>query len=218
MKKLIMKVVCIIIMCVTIVSIYIYTRYQNTSSERPLDEYEGQIDAIYSSSDMDKDGIDDQTDILEGALSYVNTKPKYASKYYDTGYPDDDYGVCTDVVAFALMNAGYDLQAEVNTDILDNPKEYGIEKADENIDFRRVKNLKIYFSNKEITLTKDIYDIDEWHGGDIVVFEKHIGIVSDRRNRDGVTYVIHHSNPYQKYYEEDILEKRDDIVGHYRIM
>lgn len=218
MKKLIMKVVCIIIMCVTIVSIYIYTRYQNTSSERPLDEYEGQIDAIYSSSDMDKDGIDDQTDILEGALSYVNTKPKYASKYYDTGYPDDDYGVCTDVVAFALMNAGYDLQAEVNTDILDNPKEYGIEKADENIDFRRVKNLKIYFSNKAITLTKDIYDIDEWHGGDIVVFEKHIGIVSDRRNRDGVTYVIHHSNPYQKYYEEDILEKRDDIVGHYRIM
>ncbi len=218
MKKLIMKVVCIIIMCVTIVSIYIYTRYQNTSSERPLDEYEGQIDAIYSSSDMDKDGIDDQTDILEGALNYVNTKPKYASKYYDTGYPDDNYGVCTDVVAFALMNAGYDLQAEVNTDILDNPKEYGIEKADENIDFRRVKNLKIYLSNKAITLTKDIYDIDEWQGGDIVVFEKHIGIVSDRRNRDGVTYVIHHSSPYQKYYEEDILEKRDDIVGHYRIM
>lgn len=213
-----MKVVCIIIMCVTIVSIYIYTRYQNTSSERPLDEYEGQIDAIYSSSDMDKDGIDDQTDILEGALNYVNTKPKYASKYYDTGYPDDNYGVCTDVVAFALMNAGYDLQAEVNTDILDNPKEYGIEKADENIDFRRVKNLKIYLSNKAITLTKDIYDIDEWQGGDIVVFEKHIGIVSDRRNRDGVTYVIHHSSPYQKYYEEDILEKRDDIVGHYRIM
>lgn len=218
MKKLIMKVVCIIIMCVTIVSIYIYTRYQNTSSERPLDEYEGQIDAIYSSSDMDKDGIDDQTDILEGALNYVNTKPKYASKYYDTGYPDDNYGVCTDVVAFALMNAGYDLQAEVNTDILDNPKEYGIEKADKNIDFRRVKNLEIYFSNKAITLTKDIYDIDEWQGGDIVVFKKHIGIISDRRNRDGVTYVIHHSSPYQKYYEEDILEKRDDIVGHYRIM
>lgn len=218
MKKLIMKVVCIIIMCVTIVSIYIYTRYQNTSSERPLDEYEGQIDAIYSSSDMDKDGIDDQTDILEGALNYVNTKPKYASKYYDTGYPDDNYGVCTDVVAFALMNAGYDLQAEVNIDILDNPKEYGIEKADKNIDFRRVKNLKIYLSNKAITLTKDIYDIDEWQGGDIVVFKKHIGIISDRRNRDGVTYVIHHSSPYQKYYEEDILEKRDDIVGHYRIM
>ena len=63
----------------------------------------------------------------------------------------------------------------------------------------------------------DIYDIDQWQGGDIVIFEKHIGIVSDKRNDDGVAYVIHHNDPFQKSYEEDILESRDDITGHYRI-
>ena len=53
--------------------------------------------------------------------------------------------------------------------------------------------------------------------GDIVVFKNHIGIVSDNRNRKGISFVIHHANPYQKYYEEDILEYHNDIVGHYRI-
>lgn len=36
-------------------------------------------------------------------------------------------------------------------------------------------------------------------------------------NLNGVTFIIHHANPLQKYYEEDILELREDIVGHYRI-
>ena len=53
--------------------------------------------------------------------------------------------------------------------------------------------------------------------GDIIVFKKHIGIVSDKRNKNGVPFIIHHANPYQRYYEEDILENREDIVGHFRI-
>ena len=68
-----------------------------------------------------------------------------------------------------------------------------------------------------MSLTADIYDISNWQGGDIVVFKNHIGIVSDKRNKNGVSFVIHHANPYQKYYEEDILEYRNDIIGHYRI-
>ena len=63
----------------------------------------------------------------------------------------------------------------------------------------------------------DINKIDKWQGGDIIVFKKHIGIVSDNRNKKGISFIIHHANPYQRYYEEDILEYRDDIVGHYRI-
>lgn len=54
--------------------------------------------------------------------------------------------------------------------------------------------------------------MEQWQGGDIVIFEKHIGIVSDRRNWDGVPYVIHHNDPWQTAYEQDILEKRTDIV------
>ena len=37
------------------------------------------------------------------------------------------------------------------------------------------------------------------------------------RCRSGVAYVIHHSGPFQPSYEEDILEDRDDIIGHYRV-
>ena len=71
-------------------------------------------------ADKDGDGIDDQADILQSALDYIAAKPKYKSKYYRTGYPDDGY-------------------------------------------------------------------------------------------------VIHHNSPWQKKYEQDILEKREDLVGHYRI-
>lgn len=80
-----------------------------------------------------------------------------------------------------------------------------------------MRNLKVYFARTAIPLTIDIYDIDQWQGGDIVVFENHIGVVSDHRNNRGVAYVIHHANPWQESYEQDILEERDDIVGHYRI-
>ena len=75
----------------------------------------------------------------------------------------------------------------------------------------------MYFDNNAISLTTDINQIEEWQGGDIVVFKNHIGIVSDKRNKKGITFVIHNANPYQSAYEEDILEYRDDIVGHYRI-
>ena len=175
------------------------------------------ISNYISNVDKDGDGIDDQSDILQNVREYISTKPKYKSKYYDTGYPDDEYGVCTDVIAFGLLGAGYDLIELVNEDIVNHPLDYDITNVDKNIDFRRVRNLKIYFDRKAISLTTDVNEIEQWQGGDIVVFEKHIGIISDKRNKKGIPYVIHHANYYQLNYEEDILEHRDDIVGHYRI-
>ena len=154
---------------------------------------------------------------MQNVREYISTKPKYKSKYYDTGYPDDEYGVCTDVIAFGLLGTGYDLMELVNEDIVNHPLDYDITNVDKNIDYRRVRNLKIYFDRKAISLTTDVNEIEQWQGGDIVVFEKHIGIISDKRNKKGIPYVIHHANYYQLNYEEDILEHRDDIVGHYRI-
>lgn len=196
---------------------YALFRYQNTSAERLPDRYDGVIEQIHSAADEDRDGMDDQTDILEGALHYVASGPKYKSRYYQTGYPDDGYGVCTDVVAYALRHAGYDLMTLVEADIQANPNDYNIEEPDIHIDFRRVRNLKVYFAHAALSLTTDVSAIEEWQGGDIVIFQNHIGIVSNRRNRDGVPYVIHHNGPWQKTYEQDILEDRDDIIGHYRM-
>ena len=196
---------------------YVLTHYQHTSASRPEDDYQGRIPQLHSSVDRDDDGADDQLDILNGALNYVNTHPKYKSRYYETGYPDDGYGVCTDVVAYALKNAGYDLQTLVDTDIREHPEEYGITAPDKNIDFRRVRNLKVFFSRNTVKLTTNVSETEQWQGGDIVIFERHIGIVSDRRNKNGVPYVIHHNDPWQTAYEQDVLERRTDIVGHYRI-
>ena len=95
---------------------------------RPEDDYKGRIPQFHSCVDRDDDGVDDQSDILNGALAYVSTHPKYKSRYYKAGYPDDGYGVCTDVVAYALKNAGYDLQELVDADIREQPQDYMVEE------------------------------------------------------------------------------------------
>ena len=88
------------------------------------------IKTYTSNVDKDGDGIDDQTDILNNVREYIATNPKYKSQYYANGYPDDEYGVCTDVVAFGLKNAGYDLMQLVNEDIQNNRDDYEIETID----------------------------------------------------------------------------------------
>ena len=217
MKKSLRRIFAACLCLIVGVCIYVLFRYQNTSAKRPADRYDFAITQIHSSVDKDGDGIDDQEDILQGALDYVAAEPKYKSKYYPSGYPDDGYGVCTDVVANALKGAGYDLMELVSEDIGKNPNDYGVEQPDANIDFRRVNNLKVFFAHTAISLTTQVTEIEEWQGGDIVIFQNHIGIVSDRRNENGVPYVIHHNDPLQTSYEQDILESRADIVGHYRM-
>lgn len=208
----------LVIILVAFIATVVYILYIfNYLPHKKYSNEDFNIETYISSTDKDSDGIDDQTDILNNVREYIETKPIYKSKYYASGYPDDEYGVCTDVVALGLKGAGYDLMMLVNEDIKNNRDKYDIEIIDKNIDFRRVNNLKIYFDNNAISLTTDIYKIEEWQGGDIVIFDGHIGIVSDKRNKNGVSFLIHHANPYQRYYEEDVLENRDDIIGHYRI-
>lgn len=212
-KKYLIISITLIVLLITIAAQFLFhiipeKKYMN--SDFNIKEYKSKID-------KDNDGVDDQTDILNNAKKYIKTNPKYKSKYYETGYSNDEYGVCTDVVAFALKDAGYDLMELVNEDIINNRNMYDIEKIDKNIDFRRVRNLKVYFKNTAISLTTNVNEISEWQGGDIVIFKKHIGIVSDKRDKKGITYVIHNAYPNQPHYEEDILSYRKDIVGHYRI-
>ena len=216
MKKKILIIVTNFLIVLIIVVLYALYRFNYIPHKKYTNE-DFNIKTYISKTDKDNDGIDDQTDILNNVRDYVKTNPKYKSKYYATGYPNDEYGVCTDVVAFGLKGAGYDLMNLVNEHIKTNRNLYDIDVIDKNIDFRRVQNLKVYLDNNAIALTNDINKIKEWQGGDIVVFKNHIGIVSDKRNKKGVPFIIHHANPYQRYYEEDILEYRNNIIGHYRI-
>ncbi|HJI97006.1 MAG TPA: DUF1287 domain-containing protein [Collinsella intestinalis] len=196
-----------------------------TSSHRPVDRYEGASGAgeaglsadLAATVDADADGIADNGDVLAAALAYIQIRPHYKSVYYPSGYPDDEHGVCTDVVAIACREAGYDLQALVAADVARRPEAYAIEIPDPAIDFRRTPNLKVFFDAHAQHLVDDADEITEWRGGDIVLYEGHIGIVSDRRNERGVPYLIHHSGPFQLRYEEDKLQSYGHIVGHYRL-
>ena len=118
------------------------------------------------------------------------------------------------LIAFGMKSAGYDLRELVDADIKMNKKLYQIDVVDKNIDFRRVNNLRIFFERNAKSLTTDLKDIGEWQGGDVIVFKTHIGVVSDKRNWRGIPFIIHNGG---LYYEEDVLEYRTDIVGHFRI-
>lgn len=209
-------VIIIVIVCIAITGVLFYQKNKTVYYAKDFG-----IETITSQTDYDNDGIDDYTDILQGAKIEAENKPTYRSAYYDGGYPPDNEGVCTDVVWRALRNAGYSLKDMVDEDIKNNTDKYTrVEgKPDPNIDFRRVPNLKTYFERNQIGLTTDLSKIEEWQPGDIVVFgSKHIGIISDKRNENGVPYLIH--NAGQPLREEDALElynKYDQITGHYRM-
>ncbi len=50
-----------------------------------------------------------------------------------------------------------------------------------------------------------------------MVYAHHIGVISDKRDQDGVPYVLHHSGEKQKIFEQDILRDGSVILAHYRI-
>ncbi len=215
-KKKIMRITIIVAAAAVL---FIMIRFISPFPPRTCGSDEFGIVPYESAYDKDHDAIDDQTDILRNAKAYIETKPKYESRYYVGGYPDDGCGVCTDVVAFALRDAGYDLRNAVADDRMKHPEKYGNDAPDIDIDFRRVANLKVFFSSHALSLTTDTDVIEAWQGGDIVIWEKHIGIISDRRNKNGVPLVLHHARPFpfQLRYEEDVLASYGKIIGHYRI-
>lgn len=209
------RILLIISIVVIFVAAYIILYYLNLFPPTYTAEYFN-IETVYSKIDFNNNGIDDYTDIFLGAKEDAKNHPKYNDTYYDGGYPPDNIGVCTDVVWRAFKNAGYSLRDMVDKDINKRPESYPrIKKSDNNIDFRRVRNLRIFFEEYAITLTIDKNQIEQWQAGDIVIFgeDKHIGIVSDKRNHKGIPYIIHNGGQLKR--EEDYL-KRAEITGHYR--
>ena len=176
--------------------------------------------AYHSAHDEDGDGFDDQLDLLMGVHAYLETEPQYESIYYEGGWPDDEHGVCTDVVAQGMLAAGYDLMELIDRDIREHPEAYPVETPDANIDFRRVRNQDVWLRRHAVMLTTDLDDTQAWQPGDVVVFgdTEHIGVLSDRLNANGIPYLLHNGSPLQVSYEENKLELlRDSITGHYRI-
>lgn len=179
----------------------------------------------HSTIDNNHNGIPDPLDIVNAARKEVEQKTNYKSVYYEGGYPPDSEGVCTDVVWRGLLGAGISFKDLIDQDIAENidlyPRVGG--NPDPNIDFRRVPNQYVYFERFAESLPTelipgDVENLKEWQPGDIVVFLAegfhHVGIVSDKRAKDGTPYFIHNIHPFAA--EVKLTSFSTPIKGHYR--
>lgn len=151
----------------------------------------------------------------------LNYDPAYTTLAFPNGDVPREKGVCTDVIIRAYRDAfGVDLQALVNADMRANfasyPKNWGLKRADKNIDHRRVPNLQAFMRRKgaNLPLTNNAAD---WQPGDIVTSLvggklPHIGIVSDRM-AGSTPLVIHNIGAGTR--EEDQLFAHK-LSGHFR--
>lgn len=163
--------------------------------------------------------------LVEAARTQVGVTLGYDPAYRRIAYPGGDVplatGVCTDVVIRALRAQGLDLQQRVHEDMRRHfsayPQHWGLKRPDPNIDHRRVPNLMTWFDCQGLSLKVGQAAAD-YQPGDIVTWDlgrglQHIGIISDRRSREGTPLALH--NIGQGTREEDILF-RWPILGHYR--
>ncbi len=173
------------------------------------------IKEVLSVFDYNKDGLRDAYNFVIGGREGAYSMDVYVDKYYWNSYPPPGEGVCTDVIWMAYREAGYTLRRMVNKDIVENTHLYWRTKGEPDIaiDFRRVGNLHIYLKRKAIELTKDLNKVEQWQPGDIVVFDGHIGIVSDKRDRYGTPLMIHHGGGLGR---EELAMHRQPIIGHFR--
>jgi uncharacterized protein YijF (DUF1287 family) len=145
---------------------------------------------------------------------------KQKKSVYPWGDIPPDIGVCTDLVIRALRSAGYDLQLRIYRDVLKDVKKkvlYPWKKwkkkhADRNNDHRRCPNQAAFF-NRHADVYKvdpDNVDTGRFKPGDIVYWDLetgrfHIGIVSDKKSKEGVPLVIHSFPTPGHTAEEDAL-------------
>jgi uncharacterized protein YijF (DUF1287 family) len=202
------KLIFILIMIFLILTCaYVYTHYKSIINEYIFNIFkpEFQVTENFSKVDNNKNAVADPLDIVNGANNEVLNKTKYMSNYYNGGFPPKGEGVCTDVIWRGFEVAGINLKNLIDEDIKNNTNlYYRVEgKPDPNIDFRRVPNQDVFFSRYCESLTtevkaRDAENLEKWQPGDIVVFiegYEHIGIISNKRDKNGVPYVIHNTKP-----------------------
>ena len=128
------------------------------------------------------------------------------------GYPDDGLGVCTDVIWQALQAAGYDLKALVDADIAACPEAYP-HITTPRPQHRLPPGQHLGYLLPPPCAGADLRPVG-WAAvaaGGISwcsVTGPSIGLCSDRRNRQGIPFLIHHGNPIDEAVE------RNDIPPH----
>ena len=166
--------------------------------------------------------------LVAAAKERTRHNVRYDGAYIRIPYPNGDVpadiGVCTDVVIRAYRALGIDLQRAVHEDMKQHFKQYpskriwGLNRADKNIDHRRVPNLQTFFKRHGQSLAVTQRG-EDYKPGDLVSWKlagnlPHIGIVVDQLSRNGKRPLIVH-NIGEGPKMEDVLFNYK-ITGHYR--
>jgi uncharacterized protein len=163
--------------------------------------------------------------LAEAALAQLEHRVWYDPSYYRLTYPNgdvpDSIGVCTDVIIRAYRGVGVDLQKLVHEDIVDNPRSYGITRADANIDHRRVPNLMRFFKRRGAALPVST-SAGEYQPGDVVAWQlapglTHIGMVVWKPDSNAKTpLVVHNIGRNQRGPDLEDCLFNWPVIGHYR--
>lgn len=183
--------------------------------------------ALALSSPAQADGPPEVAKFLAAAKEQIGKTTSYDPAYTSLAYPGGDVpidrGVCSDVAIRAFRGLGLDLQKEVHEDMKRAfslyPKNWGLRKADPNIDHRRVLNLMTFFKRrgKNLPVTKDAAD---YRPGDLVtcIVPKnlpHIMIVSDEVSAlDPARRLVIHNIGQGARAEDRLFDF--ELTGHYR--
>lgn len=221
-KKSIWKVIILFIVSLVLLAVAVVEMYrQGVIPHHAYMEQDFHIERVVSAYDYNKNKVDDYTDFLLGAREDAANYPYFETTTgQEENVSQDKRDVCPGMIWRAFWKAGYNLKGMVNEDIKANKAWYPAIKGDYDpeTDFHQVENLKVFFERYALNLTTDPYEIAEWQPGDIVIFgADHIGVISDKRNRQGIPYLIHTCS-YPNV-EGDVLvqlHESDPVSGHYR--
>jgi uncharacterized protein len=177
---------------------------------------------------------DVQKKIVLRLMALLEEDIQYGYKVYkETGYPNENIWISTDVIAMVLKDAGYDLMELINKDMVDHKEDYPLDIKNRKdpikyIDFRDVFFQEQFFKRNALELEKKFIpdnkeNMIQWQPGDIVYFQFDPenpyqdlgGFISSRNSAKGVPLVIMISKEFGKVVEVDKLQEYI-IVGHFR--
>ncbi|MDD3629000.1 MAG: DUF1287 domain-containing protein [Candidatus Humimicrobiaceae bacterium] len=209
----------------TMKTIGTYSSEENSSEESGESQSNGAENA--NLSDIQKNIVLKTLELLEEDIEYGY------EVFPDTGYPQNNIWISTDVISVTLKECGYDLMELIYQDMIDHKKDYpmdikGRETPIKYIDFRDVFFQEKFFSRNALTLPNEFDPESEdanliWQPGDIVYFQFDednpysdlAGFISPHTSDDGIPLVIMISSELGRISEVDVLMEYK-IVGHYR--
>ena len=146
------------------------------------------IKTVYSKVDYNKNGIDDYSDFLLGAKKIKGKNSSYE-----------------ELMIKVFQYAGYNLDKMVDN--------YFKDSKDLKYKMDRISLYKSFINDNATKISINFKKKEEFQPGDFIFLSEGIGLLSDKRDKNGLNYIIVIENG--KVVEKEGL-KELDVSGHYR--